>query len=70
MATFAEEFVKAMTRASNRKPRLTQPQIIPTNECPLPDHTKDISNNEWLVLCHLVHGLQKEEQQEVLTEAR
>ena len=52
----AEVFVEAILKASSRKPRLTKPQVMPTEECPLPDHTKDMSNDEWVMLCCLVHS--------------
>jgi len=54
----AEQFVKAMMKASNCKPRLKKSErvILPTGECPLPDFINDDADIEWLVLCYLVHS--------------
>ena len=53
-----EQFVKAMHKSP--KPRLAKVDrvVLPTPDCPLPDHTPDMTNNEWVTLCCLVHGLQ------------
>jgi hypothetical protein len=50
----ADRIVKAFMRPHHK--RLSQGDIvvIPSADCPLPDHTRDLSNNEWMMLCYLV----------------
>ena len=51
----AEKFVDEMLRVSNPKRRMRNPQILPTEDCPLPDFTDDLTDEEWVMLCHLVN---------------
>lgn len=40
------------------KPRLKKPELVvmPTEDCPLPDQTPDMSDLEWVILCELVYS--------------
>lgn len=53
-----EHWVKGLLKASVRKPRLRPSEcvILPTEDCPLPDQTPDMSDEEWVMLCYLVHS--------------
>ena len=53
-----EHWVIQLHKASAKKPRLKSSEyvILPTEDCPLPDQTPDMSDEEWLMLCYLVHS--------------
>lgn len=53
----AERFVKDILKSSVHKPRLKKAErvIFPTPDCPLPDFDDDLTDVEWVMLCHLVY---------------
>ncbi|KKN33635.1 hypothetical protein LCGC14_0801730 [marine sediment metagenome] len=52
------KWVGDIMRRSARKPRLSKGEriVFPTKDCPLPDFDKELTPEEWAMLCHLVHS--------------
>lgn len=51
-----KQFVTGLHKIHRPRLSKTEQVILPTEDCPLPDHTDDMTRQEWVMLCHLVHS--------------